>query len=992
MKRIVLCAILAAVAACTAVPASAKKTRLESQADMKACRHWVDSVYNSLTERQRVGQLFFPKVVTTQGNTTKAALQRLVEKGQVGGLIFTEGSINQYVEMTNYAQSLAKIPLLMTFDGEWGLAMRIKNTPRFPTNMALGAARDGEKLAYVYGKEMARECRAAGIHVNFAPVADVNSNAANPVIGYRSFGEDPAQVARLVTAYSRGLEDGGVQAVAKHFPGHGDTNSDSHKTLPSVNKSIAELGKTELIPFNAFINDGGSGIMTAHLRVDAIDATGTPVSLSRPAHRLLREKLGYEGVIYTDALGMKGAVTPDGSNSTIAALKAGADALLCMRNPIEDINAIMAEISSGKISRKIIEDRCKRILTYKYLLGLANGAGTLSVNNLTSIVNDATADEVNRRLSAAVITALVNKDRTLPIGNLAKRKIAVVSLGTKSENSFVTMCRRYADVKTFGGDITDATVSQLKAFDNVIVLITNDKASTLTDAAKLSRLKNIISVFLVNPYKMAAMADLVKGSQGVILGYDDTPLIREYAAQAVFGGIDVDGRLPVTLKGLFNRGAGVDLKKTRLGYGSPATAGMNPSLTDSIDAIMNRALATKAVPGAQVLIAHNGQVVLDKTYGLQSEGGDPVDPFTVYDLASVSKAIGTLPGVMVAVDNGLMEIEAPLSAYIPGLKGTDKEALKVKEFLFHETGMPASMNMFTAMMDTATYSGPLTKAKPDADHSILIQKGLYGHKDARLRTDIISRERTAGFPVEMAEGMFVGQAAMDTIMHRIYNSKLRPNKDYNYSCLNFALLMDGEQNATGKPHQEWCDSTLWQPLGAWTMGYRPTERLPKSQIAPTEKDTYLRRQTLRGYVHDEMAAFSGGVSGNAGLFANADDIAKMCQMWLNGGEYGGVRILSPETVKLFTTTVSPTCRRGLGFDKPDTKNPRYSPTTDLANGSTFGHLGFTGTVFWVDPANDLIVVFLTNRVNPTRDNAAFASLNIRPDIMRQALLALPDRK
>lgn len=968
----------------------ASQSPVQREADSEACRHWVDSVYNSLTERERVAQLVFPKVVTTQGATTKAALKRLVERGGVGGILFTEGSIAQYVEMTNYAQSIAKVPLLMTFDGEWGLAMRIKNTTRFPNNMAIGAARDSERLSYLYGKEMGRQCKAIGIQVNFAPVADVNSNASNPVIGYRSFGENAAEVSRLVNAYSKGLEESGVQAVAKHFPGHGDTNQDSHETLPSLAKTMAQLEETEMVPFRSYVSSrSGSGVMMAHLAIKSIDRSGTPMSLSPAAYRLLRDNLGFDGLIYTDALGMKGAVMPDGSNATIAALKAGADVLLSPRNPLEDIDAIMAQIKAGKISPTLIEDRCKRVLTYKYLLGLGQGVPQMNLKEVEKQLCSPAAEEVNHMISAAVITALVNRNNTLPLGNLSDRKIAVVTTSAADSDDFVEMCRRYAPIESvYKQPLTATDLRKLGECDNVVFCVTNNKAAAKTTATQLSRLDNVISVFMVNPYKMAEMATLVKASEAVVLAYDDTPLLQRYAAQAVFGGINVDGRLPVTLRGLFERGAGIDLKKTRLGYTTPAMAGMRVSLSDSIDNLMKRAIDRKAIPGAQVLIARHGQIVLDRCYGLLGEGEDAVSPFNIYDLASVSKAIGTLPGVMLAVDKGLMNLDSPLSDYIPGLKNTDKENLTVREFLFHETGMAAALNMFTLMMDTATYTGTLTRTKPDAEHPVLIQKGLYGHKDARLRKDLVSPTRNDEFPIEMAEGMYVGAAARDTIMGRIYNSTLRPTKDYNYSCLNFALLMDGEQHATGIPHEVWCDSLLWKPLGAWTMGYRPNTRFDKKVSAPTEVDTYLRKQHLRGYVHDEMADFFGGVSGNAGLFSNADDIAKICQMWLNGGTYGGVRIISPETVRTFTTTVSPTCRRGLGFDKPDTVNPSDSPTTELANASTYGHLGFTGTVFWVDPENDMIVIFLTNRVNPTRDNSAFAHTSIRPEIMKQAILAI----
>ena len=350
---------------------SGHKVNIAVKADESACNHWVDSVYNSLSPRRRVAQLFFPKVVPTRGDVSRAMLRSLVKDNEVGGLIFTEGFIAQYADMTNYAQAQASVPLLMTFDGEWGLRMRIPKTPRFPHNMALGAIHNGESLMYEYGREMARECRIMGIHVNFAPVADVNSNPDNPVISYRSFGEDPQKVASLVCAYSRGLEDGGVQAVAKHFPGHGDTNSDSHKTLPTLTRTRHQMEQVELVPFRRFIAEGHSGIMTAHLAVPTYDKSSTPASLSRKiTTELLRNTLGFDGLIYTDALGMKGA-TEAVANPCVAALRAGADILLCPPNTARDIDAVMAAIASGKISAEEVETHCRRVLRYKYYLGLS---------------------------------------------------------------------------------------------------------------------------------------------------------------------------------------------------------------------------------------------------------------------------------------------------------------------------------------------------------------------------------------------------------------------------------------------------------------------------------------------------------------------------------------------------------------------------------------------------------------------------------------------
>lgn len=984
---------------------SGHKVNIAVKADESACNHWVDSVYNSLSPRRRVAQLFFPKVVPTRGDVSRAMLRSLVKDNEVGGLIFTEGFIAQYADMTNYAQAQARVPLLMTFDGEWGLRMRIPKTPRFPHNMALGAIHNGESLMYEYGREMARECRIMGIHVNFAPVADVNSNPDNPVISYRSFGEDPQKVASLVCAYSRGLEDGGVQAVAKHFPGHGDTNSDSHKTLPTLTRTRHQMEQVELVPFRRFIAEGHSGIMTAHLAVPTYDKSSTPASLSRKiTTELLRNTLGFDGLIYTDALGMKGA-TEAVANPCVAALRAGADILLCPPNTARDIDAVMAAIASGKISAEEVETHCRRVLRYKYYLGLSKYT-PIDRNNLSERINSVGADDLLRRLAEGAITVIRNEHNILPLRHLGQKSIAVVSIGAEASNDFSNTCRRYAPVDLYAsrtGSFSSADIAAICKHNTVIVGVFNDKGSSrqaLNVLSKAVKAKgagkmSLVEAFFVNPYKMSRLKGGALGhEQSLVLAYDDTPELRRAAAEAVFGGIEVSGTLPVNLHGIAKIGTGHRLHKTRLGYSSPQAHGMDAALTDSIDAIVGEALALGAFPGCQVVVGRGGDIVVDRSYGHITAGGDKVTPFTMYDLASVSKAMGTLPGIMTAVDHGKIDVDAKASRYIPALaaRSDGKQDITIRQLLYHESGMPAALNMFDMMMDTATYARPLLVHRRDSAHTIQVQRGLFGATSAKLRQDISSPIRTAQFDIASADGIYVGRCTYDSVMHRIYNIPLRASKRYNYSCLNFALLMDAEQRATATPHQLWCKTHLWAPLGMTTMCYRPLDEYPRSQIAPTEKDTYLRRQTIWGYVHDEMADFSGGVQGNAGLFANADDLAKMCQMWLNGGVYGGDRVLSERTVKLFTTDHSSTCRRGLGFDKPDMNNPNNSPTCDEATAETFGHLGFTGTVFWVDPANDMFFIFLCNRVNPTRDNDAFNACGIRPRLFSQVYRALKDAK
>lgn len=985
-----LIGLAAAAAGCMSADAtSTAAAQTKPEAENPACDRWVDSVYNSLTERQRVAQLISPKIAVDKGADSRAAIRRYVSVNKVGSLLFASGTIDQYIELTNYAQSLADVPLLMTFDGEWGLSMRIKDTPRFPKNMALGAIRNPTVL-YDYGREMARECRLAGITVNYAPVLDVNSNPDNPVIGERSFGEDPVRVGRLATAYARGLESGGVMAVAKHFPGHGNTSTDSHKERTTDHHNAADVERIDLHPFKTYIDSGCSGIMTGHIIVPSIDASGLPASLSQTiSTELLRERLGFDGLVFTDALEMKGAKIA-GRNNAVMALKAGADILESSGHPLTDIDSIMAAVKRGEISKSDIERHCKRVLRYKYLLGLPE-LKPADAKAVRQLLDSPEADLVNRRLAAALMTVVYNRGDILPVSGLEKNKIAVVNIGAPADNEFSRTCRRYADAEVFhtaGAVFSHANLERIKAHDIVIAAVYNGNAGARAVLDQLKDCRGLVAVMFVNPYKMSKFASSLPSAAALVAAYEDTPYTQEYAAQAVFGGIDVDGQLPVGIAGVAPVGTGMTLKKNRLGYSSPLAENMRASLTDSIDSICTKLIADGGMPGCQVLVAKNGNVVYDKCFGLITRGGARVTPTTVYDLASVSKATGTLPGVMKAYDMGLFGLDEPLAKYVPGLRGTGKDSLMIKEFLYHETGMPAALNMFEVMVDSNSYTGKMITRRPDRSHSIKIQKGAYGHNTARLRRDITSRTASGRFPVEAARGVYVGRETYDTIMSRIYNIPLRNNKNYNYSCLNFCLMMDLVQRVTGQCHDKFMADSIYGPLGAYTTCYRPTLKHPLTKIAPTENDTFLRRQTVHGYVHDELANFSGGVQGNAGLFSNADDLAKLCQMWLNGGTYGGRRFLSDETVKLFTTSKSPTCRRGLGFDKPDTENPEWSPTCDEADPSVFGHLGFTGTVFWVDSNNDMIFIFLTNRVNPTRDSPVFNNSGIRPELFRQVYKAL----
>ena len=947
----------------------AKKPGLYDKVDSKAMSLWVDSVYNSLTPRERISQLFMPTIIP-QSDVVMNDIAQYVLHDKVGGLILSKGSAATFATSVNAAQQQATTPLLISVDGEWGPAMRVSDAVDYPRNIALGAISD-DRLLYEYGARVARECRALGIYVNFAPVLDVLT-AESSVLGNRPYGSLPENVARKGVAFSRGMEDGLVLSVAKHFPGHGSTEGDSHKMLPTVERNLAEMNACDLLPFTRYIKAGLGGMLNGHLSLPKIDPSGLPSSLS-PAivTDLLGKKFGFEGLVFTDALGMKGALL-EGESSAVKAIVAGNDVLLGIKNIQSELAAIEAAVANGTIPASRIESSCRKILSYKYILGSHRFAPVDSVATL-NLLNDPSAKALSNRLWHASMTLFKDVNNVIPLGNLAENQICVVG-GFRTSEKMLRYARRYADVKA-------GTIHGAKFFDTVLFPISGNseyEINTLNTLAATG--KNVVAVFFCHPSKVKSFASaLSKPNVAAMLAFDDDSSAVLAAVEGIFGGCDLSGKTPVDIPGVVKAGVGLERKACRLGYAMPEEVGVNNRILAQVDSLAQLGVDTGAFPGCQVLLAKGGKIIYDRYFGtLDNENA--TDEFSLYDLASVSKATGTLPGIMKAYDDGLIDLEAPISKYIPQLVGSDKENIKVRELLFHESAIPPSIDVNDAVLDHDSYSGPLFKKTSSSIYSVLVNGDTWANRKARVRTDLYSTTRSDEYPVEIADGLYGITAIYDTIIDRAYTIKLRPDKKYAYSCVNFCLLMNIEQNVTHIPHDKYVNDNFYARLGAYHTCYCPLRKFSPDNIAPTEQDNLLRHQMLRGYVHDETAGMAGGVQGNAGLFSNADDLAKLCQMWLNGGTYGGERLLSEKTVKLFTTLKSPTCRRGLGFDKPNYENPEYSPTCDEATPSTFGHLGFTGTVFWVDPDNDMFMIFLCNRVFPTRANAAFDDLNIRPQL------------
>jgi beta-glucosidase-like glycosyl hydrolase/CubicO group peptidase (beta-lactamase class C family) len=945
---------------------------------------WVDSVLRSMTIDDRIGQLM---MVIADGNTTEANKKRIkswIENQRIGGVLFSASDPLSQAELTNYAQKLVKTPLMIGLDGEWGLSMRLVNTTRFPRNMMLGAVND-DSLVYYYGKEMARQCRLMGIHVNFAPDIDVNSNPENPVIGLRSFGEDPKKVAQFGILYAKGLEEGGVLSVAKHFPGHGDTSTDSHYTLPLVKAGKQRLEDVEIVPFQRYIQAGLGGMMVGHLNIPSLDSLQQPSSLSKNiVQKLLKDDLGFQGLVFTDGLAMKGVSNEP--NMSVRALLAGNDILLGATNPAKEFAAIKEALATKLITEELINEKCRKVLTYKYILGL-NRYRPISTRTLLSDLNSIDANWLNRKLNEKSITLLKNDGRTIPLKQLNKRSIALISLGGNSDAEFLNTLNLYDKVDAFS--VSDNSrlgelAGRLGGYNTLIISVNSRRNFSKDTLSKLCEGKEYILNFFTTPYEMQLYADLVKGASAVICSYENTELSQSYAAQAIFGGVALDAELPVSVQGLFKKGKGIQTRKARLGYSIPEEVGVNSDRLSNIDKIVQEGIDAQAFPGCQVLVAKDGVVIYNKAFGnFDYKSGRKVLANDLYDLASMTKASATIPALMKLHDDGHIGLTDYLSKYIPVLRSTNKEKLTIREALFHETGLKAFIPFYSKTIDQTSYSGSLFSTTKDARHTIEYDAGAWANPDFKYLPQMISFEPMAGYNLQVAKNMYANDRLRSVILEEIAQEPLVARGSYLYSDLNFILLREVVEAASKNNINDYLQNNFYRRLGANTTTYLPLLKFDSARIAPTENDQFLRKQLLQGYVDDEAAAFLGGISGNAGLFSSANDLAKLYQMWLNGGTYGDEQYISQKTCDFFTKSKSVRSRRGLGFDKPDPRSLKASPCSYSTPPSTYGHTGFTGTCFWIDPDNGLVYIFLSNRVNESRTHKKLLSLNIRTRIQEE---------
>lgn len=950
------------------------------------CRHWVDSVMNKLSFKEKVGQLFIYTIAPIDTKRNLELLHEAVETHKVGGLLFSGGKMQTQVELTNRAQKQAKVPVMITFDGEWGLAMRLRGTPVFPRNMVLGCIRDNQ-LIYEYGSEVARQCRQIGVQVNFAPVADVNINPKNPVINTRSFGEDPVQVADKVIAYAYGLEGGGVLSVCKHFPGHGDTDVDSHKALPVLPFTRERLDSVELYPFKKAIRAGLGGMMVGHLQVPVIEPVGgLPSSLSRNVvYDLLTDELAFKGLVFTDALAMKG-VSGNGHVS-LQALKAGNDMVLAPRNLKEEIPAVLEAVEKGELAREDIENKCRKVLTYKYVLGLKKKT-FIQLSGLEQRINRPQTRDLIRRLNQAAITVLNNKNHILPLHADKAQTLALLEIGKPGETEVLArQMSRYTSLARFRlrPNQTEAENRRLRdslaTYKRIVIAVSEQRLAPYHSFfAKFAPENPAIYLFFTPGKMMMQIHHAVSHAPAVILGHSHNSDVQRQTADILFAKATADGRLSASIGGLFPTGAGVTITPETPLHFIPEEHGLSSALLKKIDTIALDGIQQGAYPGCQVVVLKNGHVMVDKAFGTYAGKGSPgVESTDIYDLASLSKTTGTLLAVMKLYDKGRFNLTDKISDYLPFLQRTDKKDITIREILYHQSGLPPWLPFYQEVIDKDSYDGRLFSARKDAHHPVQIGTATWANPKFKFKSEYISPVKTGDYTIQICDSLWLNRSFRKVIEEKIVEAPLK-QKRYVYSDIGFILLGMLVEQLAGMPMEAYLQREFYEPMGLERTGYLPLRRFAKSEIVPSNKDRFLRKETLQGYVHDEASAFFGGLAGNAGLFSTAREVARVYQMLLNGGEIDGKRYLSKETCNLFTTETSKISRRGLGFDKPDMEDPKKGNCASGVPAGVYGHTGFTGTCAWVDPENDLIYVFLSNRIYPNVTNRKLNQLHIRERI------------
>ena len=917
---------------------------------------WVDATLERLPLRRKVAQLVVPWMdgaYLAAGSPAYERLRDWVAEQGVGGLIVSIGPPLEVAAKLNMLQELADVPLLVAADVERGPGQRLAGGTAlpwglelgggtdFPPIMALGAAAD-ESLAYEVGRITAVEARAVGIHMAFAPVMDVNSNPDNPIINVRSYGEDPRLVARLGAAHIRGLQEHGVLATAKHFPGHGDTSTDSHLGLPVLAVDRARADSVELVPFRAAIEAGVAAVMVAHVAFPALAGDSLPATLSpRLTTGLLRNELGFDGLVVVDALDMGAITTRFGAEeAAVRALEAGADVLLMPVDVAATIDAVVAAVRSGRLSEARIDESVRKLLALKARLGL-HERSRVDLERIPYLVGQAEHADVARRIAERSFTLVRDHGHLVPLRPHPSRRVLsivytddpdpfagrVFQRGIRARfpgarTAFITASVHRSELDSLLAAADSADVVLFSPFVRVVSgkgRIAIPEAVAAFVEAIAARRPTLVTSF-GNPYLLTQFPSV--GTYALAWGQGAAE--QEAAVRALTGEAPITGRLPITIPPDHPIGSGIRMDFT-LGNARPEEVGMDPDLLARVDELIEAAVRRGDIPGAAIAVGRRGKLVRLRGYGRLDPrpGFGPATERTIYDIASLTKVVGTTTAIMLLEEEGRLDIDAPVSRYIPEWGGSpEKERVTVRHLLTHTAGLPAFEPLWRELRGKDAYLRRILETPLAYSPG---ERTVYSDFGAILLGVIV--ERLSGMPLDrFLEERVFGPLGMT--------------------------------------------DTRFNPLGGdpWEFKATPGATAPRpailDRIAPTELDTAFRGYHVHGVVHDENAFAMGGVAAHAGLFSTAHDLAIFAQMLLNGGRYDDVQLLRPETIRRYTRRQSPASSRALGWDTPAGR----SSAGDYFSAESFGHTGFTGTSIWIDPTQDLFVVFLTNRVNPSRSN------------------------
>ncbi len=920
---------------------------------------WVDSLFQQMTVEEKIGQLFMLEADLRKAEEPDQ-LVHAIRNHHLGGLIVTAGSAQQAKKFTKQFQQASTIPLLVGLDAEWGAGKTLDSAFSFPKPLLLSAADDSTFTLTIAA--LARQLKSLGINMNMAPNALLAKAKAGDTL-YYAWGNDPTWVSHRLSLYINTLRKAQVITCLPNFPSQWQAQTKASATDPQsvvykhlLTEAQAVLPGSQTVPL----------MLERKAMIQKMKFVPSAIS-NLLTNTQLEKSFEYKGLLMANVPDIrlsKGKIR--WGEPELFAFQSGNDVLINAKNIGSATRKIKKLVKKEKVYQQQLDNSVKKILQAKYEAGLHQPNSTLPLADDEAMLM---ATQVKR----AAFTLLHNKEDLLPIRILDNQKIASISIGLSADNAFNRYLSRYTQVDEFCATLPqDSLVFQQLSTYNIVIagifpFAATWQAQALTALRKLPASTQVILVHFGNPEAIPAAENFY----ATLAAYEGDDAMQAIAAEKIFGALPIQGYFPISTHHYTAGQRMVRSSLGRLGYGAPAEAGMDEVSLSKIRDIAYEAIDAGATPGCRILVARKGKIIYDRSFGwLTYENQIPVTEETIYDLASVTKVAATLQTTTFLHEKGLIDINKKMSVYLPELKGTNKEDFIIKDILTHQAGLWPFLPFWAQTM-----------------------------KDSLHLPDYYSTQKSAQYPFDVTHNLFATQAMKDSLWQWIITSKIREKPvrtpyDYRYSDMGFYMLQRLAERLLNQPMDDFLKQNIYEPLGANTLGYLPRQHFDASRIAPTEKDKLFRKSLLQGYVHDQGAAMHGGVGGHAGLFGTAIDLAKVGQLWLNQGNYGGLHYFKPETVSLFTAKQYQNSRRGLGWDKRDFTNDAINPTSRYSSANTFGHTGFTGTCIWVDPDYELIYVFLSNRVHPDMTNNKLLNMNIRTrihDVLYESIFNFKER-